>query len=511
MAFFSSFFALAHNDSPQEEPEENKEEVKEPQAEEEEEEEPEDPHPALREECQESAKCKQFTEHFQHCQEKVQSGQGFKGEDCVEELRANSVSSTSSLDVFGTGVYSSSETPASLPWNTYNYCNAPHVNAKHYAVPNEAHGSELVYLNVMIRHHKRTPDNLYPTENVLNPPAGWNCTNFMQFNYGGGGANVFHNIHTPPTHPFISQIWNGTCDEGQLTEDGLRDGIRHGQDFWGVYHTKLGFLHQWPAVCSQPTQIDSLVPNYACPGAGAIRNAYQSVPAWTDHLQQNAALKARLDATLGTAGLADWASWCPCRLLCARALCSRRFADDHFFDTFTSRTCNGHPLPCNATGACVSDWDADTVHAIGDFEYNYIWNTAENATAYNQLTFGVMFGELAQNMVDFAAGRESHKLRFYVGHDGSMIRLASGLGLGKAAPLRWPAMGSEVVMEVWKTPQESFFVRVLHEGSLVDALRWVPLDRFTALLQSQVPDNIFVRVLKPFYCHGDPDDVQMQK
>ena len=81
--------------------------------------------------------------------------------------------------------------------------------------------------------------------------------------------------------------------------------------------------------------------------------------------------------------------------------------DDHFFDTFTSRTCHGHPLPCNGTtGECVSDADADRVHALGDFEYkcvhislenlesaddapfSYIWNTAENATDYVKLTFG---------------------------------------------------------------------------------------------------------------------------
>lgn len=38
-----------------------------------------------------------------------------------------------------------------------------------------------------------------------------------------------------------------------------------------------------------------------------------------------------------------------------------------------------------------------------------------------------------------------------MGHDGSMIRLAAGLGLGKASNggvLKWPAMGSEIVMEV---------------------------------------------------------------
>ena len=42
--------------------------------------------PALREECQQSAKCAPLTKHFQHCQEKVEGGEGFKGEDCVEEL-----------------------------------------------------------------------------------------------------------------------------------------------------------------------------------------------------------------------------------------------------------------------------------------------------------------------------------------------------------------------------------------------------------------------------------------
>jgi hypothetical protein len=55
--------------------------------------------------------------------------------------------------VLAAGVYNSSTTPSSLPWNTYNYCNAPHVNAKHYTLPDE-HDVELVYLNIIMRHHK---------------------------------------------------------------------------------------------------------------------------------------------------------------------------------------------------------------------------------------------------------------------------------------------------------------------------------------------------------------------
>lgn len=58
------------------------------------------------------------------------------------------------------------------------------------------------------------------------------------------------------------------------------------------------------------TKIDSLVPNYNCPNANAIRAAYQSVPAWTNHLVQYQDLQQRLGTTLGTTGLSAWNSWC---------------------------------------------------------------------------------------------------------------------------------------------------------------------------------------------------------
>ena len=42
--------------------------------------------PALREECQSTSKCAPLAKHFAHCQEKVEGGEGYKGEDCVEEM-----------------------------------------------------------------------------------------------------------------------------------------------------------------------------------------------------------------------------------------------------------------------------------------------------------------------------------------------------------------------------------------------------------------------------------------
>jgi ubiquinol-cytochrome c reductase subunit 6 len=118
-SFFSSFISSTHadteeNQTAKEEPTAKAEPAEEEQAlaqeeqapsEEEDEPEPEDvspitvfcchpcsytvlskEHPTIREECKHSSMCASLTRHFEHCQEKVHSGHGFKGEDCVEEL-----------------------------------------------------------------------------------------------------------------------------------------------------------------------------------------------------------------------------------------------------------------------------------------------------------------------------------------------------------------------------------------------------------------------------------------
>jgi hypothetical protein len=69
---------------------------------------------------------------------------------------------------------------------------------------------------------------------------------------------------------------------------------------------------------------------------------------------------------------------------------------------------------------------------------------------HNLYSLGVMFGELARDFAALRDGRESFKARLHVGHDGTMIRLAAGLGLGERQSLRWPAMGSEIIMEVYR-------------------------------------------------------------
>ncbi|KAF8264862.1 histidine phosphatase superfamily [Lactarius quietus] len=399
------------------------------------------------------------------------------------------------------GVYNSSETPPNLPWNTYNFCNAPHVNAAHYDLPPQASAADaqLLHVSVVMRHHKRTPDNLAPLEGTLGPPEGavWDCTDAVQLTYDLGGTAIAHDATTPAQQPFARTMWRGTCDAGQLTPGGLRDAARHGKDLWELYHARLGLVSAYVGpeevwvrtstedrtmqvagamlgamdagagpwtVYTQPSSIDSLVPAYSCPTADAVRDAFEAVPAWTAHLNDNARLKARLDAVFGTAGLDAWASWY-----------------DHFFDALTARTCNGHPLPCSGDdpSVCVSEADAA-----------YIWHAAQNASTYTSLTFGAFFAELADAL---AAPTLAHPLSLYVGHDGSLVRLLAGLG---AVPLRWPAFGAEVVFEVWEAVGVRF-VRVFHEGTVLSGLEWVRLDEFVSRLRALVQDQLFEQ------CMGD--------
>ncbi|KAJ6492350.1 hypothetical protein DFH09DRAFT_876124, partial [Mycena vulgaris] len=82
-SFILSLFPTKHADAVEEKPapaEEPKEEG--PTAEEE----PEDVHPAIRAEYEARRDCAPMKHDFKKCQEKMQAGKGFKGEECVEEL-----------------------------------------------------------------------------------------------------------------------------------------------------------------------------------------------------------------------------------------------------------------------------------------------------------------------------------------------------------------------------------------------------------------------------------------
>jgi len=267
------------------------------------------------------------------------------------------------------------------------------------------------------------------------------------------------------------------------------------QDLWELYHGHLGFLRSvdpdeisvrttyiertkhvasgvlagmdpstagrpWPAR-AQPELIDSLVPSYACPRADSLFAAAVAAPGWQEVWKNNSALLERVNSVLGTS--------------------SSVFLS--YQDIVTARVCNDHPLPCNAAGDCISEEDAAQIFELANLEADYLWHLAENATEYNQLTFGVMFSELAD-----ALREPTHRLALYVAHDASIVRIAAGLEI---FPLHWPRLGSEFVFETWSDKDGEKFVRVFYDGELISSLSWTPLETFISHLRQQLPDDIF--------------------
>ena len=48
-----------------------------------------------------------------------------------------------------------------------------------------------------------------------------------------------------------------------------------------------------------------------------------------------------------------------------------------------------------------------------------------------------------------------------------------------------------LIFQVWQTQDGSNFVRIMHEGTPVETLDWIPLDDFIGLLEENVPPNLF--------------------
>ncbi|KAJ2899346.1 Counting factor 60 [Zalerion maritima] len=146
-------------------------------------------------------------------------------------------------------IYNSSVTPDEK-YGTYNWCNMPHVRKTEYPVPSPSDGYSLKFVEVIHRHHKRTPyaSNAFPVE-----PYRWDCDDQALYKYGAplessgsdhvdGAAAVYWKGYSSPTNPFTPQGWIGNCSFPQITAQGLDDSWTHGNDIYGVYHDLLGFL-----------------------------------------------------------------------------------------------------------------------------------------------------------------------------------------------------------------------------------------------------------------------------
>ncbi|KAI4233334.1 MAG: hypothetical protein LQ349_004466 [Xanthoria aureola] len=425
----------------------------------------------------------------------------------------NSLSAT----VNGTGthgfIFDSSSLPEGIPYasswvylGTYNWCNMPHVRRAEYPTVNSSY--VLEYVEVIHRHHKRTPyaANTFPVETYP-----WYCDDEALFYYGAPlpthgannhSANTYWSVYTSSANPLPPRGFNGTCQFPQITRGGLDDSWQHGHDLYGVYHDLLGFLperydpnlvsfrvtnnvitsqvagmvtsgmfggeaHQEFPLLIQPASIDSLEPGYTCPAAKHNFSAYgvgSSDAGWTSHLKAAADLYANLDTINGIpptdAGF--------------------HMSFDHYFDNLSARLCHAKPLPCNASNPalCVTRAMADEVFRLGQYEYSYLYRDAGARTLeYSAGSYGIWVAELAQHLrramqaTDDDSARTGDgtssgiRYRHNVAHDGSISHVLSILQVERMV---WPGMGSEVVFELYRRKVDhQYYIRVLWGGQVL--------------------------------------------
>ncbi|KAJ9619521.1 hypothetical protein H2203_008299 [Taxawa tesnikishii (nom. ined.)] len=418
---------------------------------------------------------------------------------------SSNINSLSSA-VNGTGTYgfifNSSTLPSGVPYGTYDWCNMPHVRASEYPQANSSY--TLEYVEVIHRHHKRTPyaANTFPVESYP-----WYCSDEGLFYYGqplpstrgsNTSASTYWSVYTSSSNPLAPQGFNGTCQFPQITVGGLEDSLQHGRDLFGVYHDLLHFLPSsyrssqvsfrvtnnvitsqvagmliagmYPATAShdvplliQPDSIDSLEPAYTCSAASSLYSSYGSgstAPGWRAHLDAARSLYATLDSISGVSPSAS--GW--------------HVSFDHYFDNLSARLCHAKPLPCNTSNPslCVSQAEADEVFRLGEYEYSYIYRDAGAQTLQAAVgSYGIWVAELANNLrhvvspsaASSTSANDAIKYRHNIAHDGSVSRLLSILQIEKMV---WPGMGSEVVFELFKDKKSGkYSVRVLWGGQIL--------------------------------------------
>ncbi|OCF41531.1 acid phosphatase [Kwoniella heveanensis CBS 569] len=406
------------------------------------------------------------------------------------------------------GIFYSSETPDDQ-YGMYNWC---HVPSAEY---------ELQYVEVIQRHHKRTP---YASNTFFKEDIEWDCTQEGPYHYAKDSVNQDHTSgvvwqrQTGSDNPFEQAFGPGfvgsTCQFPSITSEGIEDAYIHGKDLRELYGDKLQFLPHsdekekyvfrvtantitshtlgglgkglFPDLEEhvgwiQDASYDSLAPALTCKLKDEIATSITDMSAeWGNHLNQTLGLRERFNNVSGIEEN-DTAGW--------------RTSWDHPYDNMSAKQCHGKPLPCstNNTAICVPQEDADSVYRLGQFEYAYRWRMHDNSTLYSALTMGPWFVELQSHFRSKMDGRNPVKYFHNFAHDGS---IAPVLGLLQHDEPVWPGMGSEVVFELYKKDDGAHFVRVLFSGqplktsTPLGTLEMVPYQQFQDYLKDTIPDNL---------------------
>ncbi|KAH6967783.1 histidine phosphatase superfamily [Ilyonectria sp. MPI-CAGE-AT-0026] len=423
-------------------------------------------------------------------------------------------------------IYDSSQTPNNK-YGTYNWCNMPHARKREYV--KASHDYELKYVEVIQRHHKRTPyaSNAFPVESYQ-----WNCDDQGLYYFGrpftkNGKSAVesYWQGFTGEINPFVPAGWIGSCQFPQITAAGLDDSWTHGKDLYEVYHDLLDFLParnknwrkkvmfrvtnnqitsqvagmfingMWGTTDSIPLAIqasgvDSLEPQYSCSVGSNLSNQIKSSSnsQWQQHLTKSSELFKTLDNISGVPSTDS----------------GFHASFDHYYDNLSARQCHGKPLPCKLvdgknSSTCVDQKMANAVYRMGQWEYSQMYRDASASLAASSTAYGVWIAELASHLRAVIKG-ESKTIYFHnFAHDGSTSRVLSILQIDEMV---WPGMGSEIVFELYQKKKNvpknasGYYVRVLFGGQTLKSssptlglMEMVPVETLLGYFDGLVGEN----------------------
>lgn len=338
------------------------------------------------------------------------------------------------------GFHHGSQSPLGVS-ETYNYCNMPRTNA--YTYQNVSSDYELIYVELIHRHHKRTPyaSNMLP------------------------GDTKDPNTSYP-----------------QITNGGEIDSFNHGKDLWSVYHDILGFLPEeydpelvsyrytnnnithavfnnlikgmYPGanVTAELRELDNLEPNIPCSQADDLKAAIRSTDLWYEESNMTIYNELAEQDGINKTGYPGFFG-----------------SIDHFFDNLSSKTCAGDAVN-------VTQEQFDTVMKLGHWEYDYTFYSSPNATEYGKYRYGNFTTELASHFEQVIDGSRTIKYQHNIAHDGSMSGLVALLSdfidLGF---FQWPGMGSEMVFQLYKANNEDYYLRIMYGGK---EIKFTPIEDF---------------------------------
>jgi hypothetical protein len=154
-----------------------------------------------------------------------------------------------------------------------------------------------------------------------------------------------------------------------------------------------------------------------------------------------------------------------------------------YFDTIMPKVCHNRELP-SRNGESITKQDVEQLVQAVNEEYALLRGGLKQSKDSNKVEFGFFLKELLAAM-DTATAFE-----LYSGHDTTIQAL---LAMMESKDLNWPPYASNLVFEHWKTTGNKKIVRVLYNGSPLQA-DWCdfgkgcPVETFLSKLRPFVPD-----------------------